>query len=136
MMEKSKFCAPVIKQQPVLRAAGEHPIGLVGPLRHEVVDQDADVTLVTLDHQGSGPPHTIYGIYAGNQPLSSRFLVAGRAVDLAGEKKASHPLRLQRWKKLRGWRKIVFHGICRTDDLCLFEPWDTADHEQLDVEGK
>ena len=44
MPYQAQFGAAVVEQQPVLRPAGEHPVGLVGPLGHQVVDQDADVT--------------------------------------------------------------------------------------------
>ena len=35
-------------EQAVLRPGGHHAVGLVGPLRHQVVDEDADVALAAV----------------------------------------------------------------------------------------
>ena len=86
----------VPEQEPVLGAAGEHPVGLVDPPGHEVVDQDADVGLRAVDDERVGSPGpSRAALIPAIEPLRGGLLVAGRAVDLAGEEEAGDGLGLE-----------------------------------------
>ena len=74
--------------QAVLGAAGEHAVGLGDAARDQVVDQHAEVGLVAARAPAGLAPRLQRGVDARQQPLRGRFLVAGRAVDLAGEEEA------------------------------------------------
>ena len=78
----------VPEQQPVLGAAGEHPVRLVDPAGDQVVDQDADVGLRPVEDERARPRRRTGGVDPGDQALRGGLLVAGRAVDLAGEEEA------------------------------------------------
>ena len=71
--------------QPILGAAGEHAIRLVDAPGDQVVDQDADVGLRAVEDQRRLALDRQGGVDAGDQSLGGGLLVAGRAVDLAGE---------------------------------------------------
>ena len=71
--------------QPVLGAGGEHAVGLGHAARHEVVDEHADIGLGAIEHDGGSPPPPTRGVDARHQTLGRGLLIAGRAVDLAGE---------------------------------------------------
>lgn len=70
------------QRQPVLGAAREHPIRLVRPLCHEVVDEHADVGLVAAHHKGFAPLDLEAGVSARDDALRGGFLVARGAADL------------------------------------------------------
>src|SRR5690349_14926798 len=69
------------QHQPVLSAAREHPIGLSDATRDQVVNQYAEVGLVTPRAPGGPTRGKKRGIRAREQALGSGFFVAGRAVD-------------------------------------------------------
>ena len=76
------------QQQPIFRAAREHPIRLARAARDEIVDEHADVGLVAPRPPRRALLHAQRGVDAGEDALRRRFLVTGRAVDLAGEEQA------------------------------------------------
>ena len=64
--------------------------GSVDTLRDQVVDQHADIGLGAVEHEVRPPPPAAQrGIDAGHQTLRRRLLVAGGAVDLAGQEQAA-----------------------------------------------
>src|SRR5207248_197063 len=81
------------KQQPELRARGEHAVRLLGAARREVVDEHAHVRFVAAELQRGGGSR---GVHAGEKALDRGLLVARRAVDLAGEVEPAHALGLER----------------------------------------
>ena len=58
-------------------------------------------------------PGVAGGVDARNQPLSRGFLVAGRAVDLPGQKKAGDALGLETAGELGRLNEVVLNGVCR-----------------------
>ncbi|AUW45057.1 hypothetical protein CUJ84_Chr004755 [Rhizobium leguminosarum] len=63
-------------------------------------------------------------IQPGCQALSSSLFISSRAIDLAGEKQASQPFDLQRWRQLSRIDMIIFDRIARLQYSCLFETRD------------
>ena len=53
MLDQTQLGAAVIKQQPMLGTTCEHAIGLRRSLGDQVIDQDANIGLVTLDDERS-----------------------------------------------------------------------------------
>ena len=82
--------------QPVLGARGEHAIGLGDAARHEIVDHDAEIAVGARDDEA---PAAAAGqqrrVDAGGQALGAGLLVAGRAVDLAGEEQPRQALHFE-----------------------------------------
>ena len=68
------------EDEPVLRAARHHAVGLLRPLRHEVIDEDADVAVTAPQDQRLLPGNAACGIDARDQALRRRLLVAARPV--------------------------------------------------------
>ena len=101
----------MVEQKAVFSAAGKHSIRFVGSLGYEVVDQDADVTLVPLDDQGLLCPALLHGVDSGDKTLGGGLFVAGGAIDLAGKKQVFDFLGFEGWVELGGWRKVVFDGV-------------------------
>ena len=79
------------QDQPVLGARGEHPVGLAGAAGDEIVDQYADIGVGAVEHERLRPRRRERRVEPGDQPLRRRLLVAGRAVDLAGEDRGRAP---------------------------------------------
>ena len=99
--------------EPVLGARGEHPIGLADAARDEVVDEHADVGFGAVEGDAVGPGGEARRIEPGDKPLRRRFLVAGRAVDLAGQEEARKALRLERRRELARIDVVVLDRIAR-----------------------
>ena len=78
------------KQKPVLGPGREHPVRLETALRDQVVDQNADVRLVTAQLEALARRGQVRGIHAGNKSLRRRFFITGCSVDLAGQKQPRH----------------------------------------------
>src|SRR5690606_2483862 len=94
MVQQAQLRAPVIEQQPMLGPAREHAVRLARALGHEIVDQDTRVALMPGDHQRRLLADLMHGVDASHQALSGGFLVAGRAVDLAGKEQVFDLARL------------------------------------------
>jgi len=73
------------KQHPVLGARGEHPVRLVHALRDQIVREHAEIGLVPAEGQRLLPSGRQRGVGAGQKPLGRGLLIAGGAVELAGE---------------------------------------------------
>src|SRR5262249_15621199 len=113
-------CEPEIRvvdpqKQTMLGSRCEHPVGLEAALRDQVVDENADVRLIARELPRRETPATARRVDAGDDPLSSRLFIAGRAVYLTGEEKTRDALCFKGSRQLRGLDEVVFHGISRAD---------------------
>ena len=86
------------EHQAILGAAGEHAVRLVDAAGDQVVDQDADIGPRAVEDQRRLALDRERGVDAGDQALGRRLLVAGRAVDLAGEEEVARPA----WSRASG----------------------------------
>ena len=90
------------ERKPVLGARGEHAIGLADTARDEVVDHDAHIAVGAPDDERLGAARGARRIQPGEQPLRRRFLIARRAVDLAGKIEAGQLQAFERGDSSRG----------------------------------
>ena len=80
------------QRQPIFGARGEHAIGLADAARDQIVDHHAEIAFGAIEHDRRAAAGPRGGIEAGNQALRGGLLVAGGAVDLAGEEKPGRRL--------------------------------------------
>ena len=99
------------KVQPELCPRSKHAVRLVGTLGNEVVHQDADVSLGAIEVKRRFTAYRKSGVDARHQTLRRRLLIAGRPIDLPGEKQPRKALHLERPVKLRRVDGVVFNGI-------------------------
>src|SRR5215203_2920138 len=76
------------KQKAMLGARSEHPIWFEAASGDEIVNENADVRLVTTQDERLVAPRASGCIDASHQSLSGGLLVSRGPVDLAGEEKA------------------------------------------------
>ena len=124
------------QHQAVLGARGEHAVGLVRRLGHQVVDQHPDVGFVAAQDQlVTGAVRTaVQGqrrVDPCHQPLCGRLLVAGGAVHLAGEVEPAQMLALQRGAHLVGGKEVVLHGVAVARHLHLLQAAHGVQRRQL-----
>ena len=124
------------QEQAVLGAAGEHAIGLDGPLGDEVVDHDRDVGLVAAEHDGLALLEGEGGVDAGHESLTGGLFVTAGAVDLSGEVQAGDGLGLQGRPDLVGGYIVVLDGVAPLENLGALEPGNAVDHRLLHVGGE
>src|SRR2546425_8614728 len=122
--------------QAILGPGSEHPIRLGSSFGHQIVDQDADIGLVTPQHYRLPSLDSSGGVDAGHYPLGARFLISRGSIDLPGEKKVSTDLGFQREIELRREHKIVFDRISGTHDVGMLAADKRSDHLHLDFEWK
>ena len=68
------------------------------------------------------PERAVRGVDARDQSLRRRFLVARRAVDLAGEKQSADTLGFEPARQLRRLDEVVFDGVAGTKQHRVLEP--------------
>jgi hypothetical protein len=103
----------------VLGAAGEHPVGLGHAAGDQVVDQHPEVGLVAARRPGGVAAHKARSIQPGKQTLCGGLLVAGGAVELAGEEQTLDRLRFQRRLEAAGIEVVVLDRISRAEKMRL-----------------
>ena len=77
--------------QAVLRARGEQAVRLEASPRHQVVDHHPEVALRPGNRPRAGLRAASAGVEPRQQPLASRLLVPGGAVDLPGQEQPGKP---------------------------------------------
>src|SRR5262249_23672433 len=111
------------QQQPVLRPRREHAVWLEAPLCNQVVDQDTDVGLVSLENQRPfvRSKGMLRSICTRDKPLCGSFFVPGRAVDLSRQKESADTLGLKLASELSRLDEVVLDGVPRTDEDRILE---------------
>ena len=102
------------QHQPVLAAGGHDAVGLVGALRHQIVDEGADVALRPGEDKGAFPFQLSRGVDTGHKALNGGLLVSGGAVELPRAVQAGHLLCFQGGQQGQGVDAVIFDGIGRT----------------------
>ena len=97
--------------QAVFRPGGHHPVGLVGPLCHQIVNEYPCVSVPPGQDQRRLALDLQRGVDPRHQPLGGGFLVAGGAVELSRAVQARHFFALQRGQQLSGVHAVIFDGI-------------------------
>ena len=110
------------QRKPVLGTRSEHAVGLAHPARDEIVDHHAEIRIGAVEHDRLARTRARRGVEAGDEPLPGRLLVAGRPIDLPGEKQPREPLRLQRRFELARIDVVVLDRVARADHMCALEP--------------
>src|SRR4030095_2323959 len=70
------------QQQSMLGARSEHSVRLQATARYKVVDEDADVGLVSTQNDRRLATNGLRGVQTRNDSLSSGFFIAGGPIDL------------------------------------------------------
>ena len=133
---ESQVGVVLAQQDAVLCARGKHAVGFVDAFGYQVVDQYADVGFVALQYDRLQPLQCPMRIDAGHQTLGCGFLIAGRAVYLAGKVEAAHQLRFERMMQLRRRKVIIFNSIAGAEDVDVFQTADFVQRFQLDFPGQ
>ncbi len=105
------------QQQAVLGARGVQSVRLSDVLGRQIIDQDADVGLVTLQDKAGATLDDAGGIDARDQPLRRRLLIAGGAIDLARQEESGGRIGLQRAHDLVRWDEIILDGVADAHHL-------------------
>ena len=98
-------------EQAVLGAGGHHPVGLVGALGDQVVNEHPDVPLVPAEDQGLLALNFQRGVHAGNKALNGGLLIAGGAVELSRPVQAGDFFCLQGGLQLGGVHAVVLDSV-------------------------
>lgn len=70
-------------EQAILRPGGHHPVGLLGSLGDQVINENANIAIGALENERLPPLHLKCRIGAGYEALHRRLLIARRAVELS-----------------------------------------------------
>ena len=95
-------------------------------LGHKVIHQRTEVARMARQNELFFAQCIAGGVQAGQQPLRSRFLVAGGAIELPRTVQTANVLALQRCFQTGGVHTVVFDGIGRAQDLDMLKALDAA----------
>ena len=124
------------QQYAILGPRGEHTVGLVNPLGHQVVNQHSDIGLRTPEDERSLAAELQHCVDASHQPLAGGLLVARGTVDLASKIEVLHPLGLKCIYQLRRREVVILNGIARLEDAGLLKTLDTVQRLELHLDGQ
>ena len=126
------------QRQPVFGARGEHAIGFADALGGEIVDHHAEIGFGAVENRApSCAAGAARRVEASDQPLRGRFLVAGGAVDLAGEKKPGRCAALPApASSSAGIDIVIFDRVARSQDARPLQPGDGRDQRRLRLLGQ
>src|SRR5690606_7228140 len=122
------------QNEAILRARGEHAVGLARAARYQVVDQYPDIRIGAVEQKAPCPAPGRKGcVDAGDDALRRRLFVAGGAVDLSGEKQPLDAPRLERRRKLARIDEVVLDRIAWPNHDGALEPRDGSKQRFLDL---
>ena len=78
------------EDETTLCPAREHPIWLVRSLCDEIIDQNADVGILTAEDERGVSSNAQCGVDTRHDPLGGSFLVSGRSIDLSSKIEATY----------------------------------------------
>ena len=119
------------QHQTVLAAGGHDAVRLVGALRHQVVDEGADVALRPGEDKGALPSQLPGGVDAGHKALDRRLLIAGGAVELPCAVQSRYLLGLQDGQQGQGVDAVVLDGVGRPGHHGVPQAGDAVEHLDL-----
>ena len=122
--------------EPKLRARGEESVGLIDAACDEVVDEHADVRTFAPQDERGAVAGAQPGIQPREDPLPTRFFVAGGAIDLSGEEQSVNRANLEPGMQLRGWIIVVLDCIAGARHLHLLKATHGAQHLDLHLGGE
>ena len=122
------------QRQPVFGTAGKHTVRFGNAARNEIIDEHAEIRLITTRRPAVFSLRPQGRIRPRQQALRRCLLVARRAVDLAGKKQVVDGSGFQRGLQA-GWVEIiVLDGITGAQDMAVLQPFHRAHQRQLYVE--
>ena len=101
--------------------------------RYQIVDQNADIRLRTVEHQLFFSLHAERCIDARDQALRRSLLVSGTAVELAAGKQILDRLELEGRQKLSRVDAVVLDRIRIPHDFCMLQTRHGVIHRNLHI---
>lgn len=126
-------CVILTEEQAEFRAGCHHTVRLFAAFADEVVNENADITVGTLEDDGVFSLNIANSVDTAHKPLCGRFFVAGGAVELTSGKKTVIVLEFQRKLQLGGIDTVILDGICKTGDFAVFQTGNGAVHGNLHI---
>ena len=124
------------KVEPIFRPGRKHTVRLAHALKREVVDHHSNIRGTAIETRFGHPERNRGSIQPRHQALSSGFLIARRAIKLAGQQQtADFPVLQCRLQPAR-IRIFILNGIARLDDFTSLQPGYAAHQSQLDIRGE
>ncbi len=89
------------KRKPMFGPGSKHPVGFLGSLGDQIIDEDADIGFVSAEYKRFFASEFEHGVGARHKSLAGRFLISRGSIDLPGEVQMLNPLGFKGVKKLR-----------------------------------
>ena len=103
--------------------AREHPVWLVSPLRDEIVDQNANVGILTAEDERFLTPNGKSGIDPRHNALRGGFLIPSRSIDLSSKVEPAYSFRFKRMHEFARIDSVIFNGIGVGKKLGMLKSW-------------
>ena len=110
------------QNQPIFRSAGHNSVRFISTFSHQIVDENANISLVSFENEWFFFHYLAHRIYPGHESLGSSFFVAGTAVELSGTEQIYYMAVLEVRLQIQRIDAVILDGIRRSDDLKIFQP--------------
>ena len=127
------ICVILPKEYPVFSSRREHAVRLLGAFGDKVINQDADICLITFQCERLFVPRGTCCVDSRHDALGCGFFVAGGAIDLACKKEVVDGLGFKAVTELCWVEKVILNRITRPEELHAFKPRHSAQGANLDI---
>ena len=130
---QTHICIVLPQQQTVLCPGGHHPIRFPVFLRHQIIDQHADIRFGTIQNQRFFSLDLPRCIDPGDQSLCRRLFIAGASVKLAGTEQAGDIFKFQGKRQRSRINTVILNRVCVPHDLRMFQSRYRTVHRDLHI---
>ena len=124
------------QRQTIFGPTGKHAIRLGDTAGHQIVDQNAEIGLVTTRAPDILAAGLTGGINSGQQALRSGFFITRGAIYLARKKQTIDGACFKRILEPARIVVVVLDGVTGTQDVAVFHAANRAHDRQLNIEGQ
>ena len=130
---QTQVCIVLTQKQTIFCPGCHHTVWFMVLLCYQVIDQNTDISLRTIEDQRLFSFDLHCCIDTGNESLCRRFFISAAAVELSAAEKSSDIFKFQRCIELSRIDTVILDRVGITDNFCMLKPRYTVIHFMLNI---